>query len=458
MRIIKDLSVGNNINPLTINFLLEKDEYKPYARKVLMLNNDAYIGRRIFNIDVVDKSEFASLPLDGANVVVRLASDPDEGVSFAVATFDFSLPKKTLLPTLKEFVIDLYNTDLSLAQEALNKYKAQGDAEGCETFSKLIELLSLTKPRDNNLIPHVICNAIDPKIQYCQGWPSEKASQDNEERLYARHLLSGQTEEERRIRQVTRQIHERIKTKRYDVQKEVRNLLKLLFESYGLKSPWEKVSDEKGNELSPDVIEEPVLPPRDDVPDSGDYLIEIVPYKYNYVDTTCDFYMQVNGTGKVLKVKTGLGAFVYALCLALRKQNGVLRRETLIKELPINSNEWSPEQKWMGSLYQILFRKSEVVDFRSWWKKQIGCDGPGYPGLTNAITQLKRKINDLFPDESVAYFTIHTMKDKADKRKVAYYWVDMPEENIIFEGSKFNTLIQNIPESMLESPQEGIAE
>lgn len=454
MRIIKDTALHSNVNPLTINFLLEQEEYKPYARKILKLNNDPFIGRQIFSIDVVDKSEFDSLALKGANVVVRLVSDPDEKSTFAVATFDFSLPKKKLLPKLKEFIDDLYDTDLSLAQEVLRKYEGQSDEKGCETFSKLVELLKVAKPRKKNLNACACHTQSTGEVESDIPQSYKAPREDNV--LYNYHPFGDMSDEDLRIRRAKNDLQAKM-AKSQNFRRELNYLLKLLDDRFGGTSISKGVKSDEEKESSPET-EETTPSSEEDIPESGEYLLQIVPYKYNLFNSTCDFYLQVNGIGKVLKVRTGLGAFIYAMCIILRTHNGVLRRETLLKEVPANVYEMSPEQKWMAALYDMLFSNNSGMDFRSWWKKQIGCDGPEYTGLTNAITQLKRKINDLIPNESVDYFTIHTEKDKADKRKVAYYWVDMPEENIIFEGSKFNVLIRNIPASFLEDPKEDIAE
>lgn len=454
MRIIKDTSRQSNADPLIINFLLKKDEYKPYARKILSLNNDPYIGRRIFNIDVVDISEFETLPLDGANVVVRLASDPDEETSFLVETFDYTLPKKKLLSILKEFIIDLYKTDLSLAKEVLKKYEDRRDEKGCETFSKLIELLNVTRPRDYNLLLAVGCHRSDSSIPKCEKWQPKDALKDGD-RLYEWHPLSGLSDEDRRIRRAKNALQTKMAESK-NFGQELTHLLKLLDERYGPISISKSGKTDEADDSSSEK-EKSIFPPEDVVPESDDYLIQIIPYKYNYTET-CDFYLQANGIGSVLRVRTGLGAFVYAMCLILRKHKAVLWRKTLLKDIPADKDKMTPEQKWMESLYKMLFSNNQVKNFREWWKSQIGWDKPECHGLNVAITQLKGKLNKLISDNDLHYFTIQTVKDHKNKRKVAHYWIDMPKDNIVFEGSKFNELIRNIPESLLEGSQEGIAE
>ena len=453
MRIIKDTSRQSNADPLIINFLLKKDEYKPYARKILSLNNDPYIGRRIFRIDVVDKSEFASLPLECANVVVRLASDPDEKASFAVATFDFSLPKKKLLPGLKEFIDDLYDTDLSLAQEVLRKYEGQRDEKGCETFIQLVELLKVTKPREQNFNACACqTQGTGEEVSYI---PQSYIAPREDNVHYKFHPLGDLSDEDLRIRRAKNALQAKMaKSRNYGM--ELNNLLKLLDDRYGSTSSSKSAKRDEAADSSPEKEEQTSLA-EPEIPKSGEYLIEIIPYKYNFTPT-CDFYLQANGIGTVLRVRTGLGAFVYAMCLILRKHKGVLRRKTLLKDIPADKDEMSPEQMWMESLYEMLFSNNQVKNFREWWESQIGWEKPECHGLNNAITQIKRAIKDLIPEDSVDHFTIHTVKDKANKRKVAFYWVNMPVDHIVFKGSKFNELIRNIPETLMEYPHEDIAE
>lgn len=433
MQIFKSRKSSAIVNPLTIYFILDPEDYKPYARKLLSLNNDPYMGNRLFDIEVVERKKLDNLITKDCdfNVIVRIIDDSGDQISYATTHIDFSKSKKEYFPDLKDFISQVYEKDIANLQKSIDRHHGIEDREKLESLSEIINFFKKTCPRVRNDSPVVFSTC--PKL-LATSYPDE----NHKARLYT-YKNNPKSEFIEQIISLAASIKQKKKDEeRYD-ENVIESLISKILdynEDSLEKAPEEESETEETNE-SP-LSEEA----------AKDCFVEIIPYRFNKARKSCDFYIEINRTASILSFKNNLAAYIYGLTLLLRKHNCVLKREELQFKLPLDEKERTPEQKWFQQIYEILLKNRD--SFKNFWKRQIEMEIDSMQSLNNAIGTIRREVKKLFENSKVESFV--SLSDKrleSDKRRVDYYYVNIPPKNILIRNAEIKKLVNTIPESLL---------